>query len=125
MTLIFPAAFVAAEFFKSRVTPAATWGSIAYTQYQILSPIMQIAALVGPLGHHLRDNLVRVDGRVGVEPRLRMEHRAHAGAGVRWRARHDGADGGRPRCASRGTDPSVFSGSQHSIARSISSCPVR
>lgn len=49
MTLIFPAAFVAVEFFKSRVTPAATWGSIAYTQYGYL-PIMQIAALVGLSG---------------------------------------------------------------------------
>src|SRR4029450_2155803 len=49
MTLVFPAAFVAVEFLKSRVTPAATWGSIAYTQYGDL-PIMQIAALVGPWG---------------------------------------------------------------------------
>src|SRR4029453_7100600 len=49
MTLIFPVAFVAVEFLKSRVTPAASWGSIAYTQYGYL-PIMQIAALVGLWG---------------------------------------------------------------------------
>jgi apolipoprotein N-acyltransferase len=48
-TLIFPAAFVAVEFLKSRITPAATWGSIAYTQYGYL-PVMQIAALVGIWG---------------------------------------------------------------------------
>jgi apolipoprotein N-acyltransferase len=45
-TLIFPAAFVAAEFLKSRMAPAATWGSIAYTQYGYL-PVMQLAALAG------------------------------------------------------------------------------
>ena len=45
-TLIFPAAFVAIEFLKSRITPAATWGSIAYTQYGYL-PVMQLAALAG------------------------------------------------------------------------------
>lgn len=48
-TLIFPAAFVAVEFLKSRTSPAATWGSIAYTQYGYL-PIMQIAALAGIWG---------------------------------------------------------------------------
>ncbi len=48
-TLIFPAAFVAVEFLKSRITPSATWGSIAYTQYGSL-PVMQIAALVGIWG---------------------------------------------------------------------------
>jgi len=49
LTLIFPAAFVAVEFFRSRITPAATWGSIAYTQYGYL-PVMQIAALTGIWG---------------------------------------------------------------------------
>ncbi len=48
-TLVFPVAFVALEFLKARVTPAATWGSIAYTQYGYL-PIMQLAALVGIWG---------------------------------------------------------------------------
>src|SRR6185436_8809305 len=48
-TLIFPAAFVAVEFLKSRIMPAATWGSIAYTQYGYL-PVMQIAALTGIWG---------------------------------------------------------------------------
>jgi apolipoprotein N-acyltransferase len=48
-TLIFPSAFVAVEFLKSRITPAATWGSIAYTQYGYL-PVMQIAALAGIWG---------------------------------------------------------------------------
>lgn len=49
MTLAFPVTFVAFEFLKSRITPAATWGSIAYTQYGYL-PIMQVAALVGIWG---------------------------------------------------------------------------
>jgi len=35
-TLVFPMAFVAAEFLRSRLTPSATWGSIAYTQYGYL-----------------------------------------------------------------------------------------
>jgi apolipoprotein N-acyltransferase len=48
-TLMFPIAFVAFEFLKSRATPAATWGSIAYTQYGYLG-IMQIAAAVGIWG---------------------------------------------------------------------------
>ena len=48
-TLIFPVAFVTAEFLKSRLTPAATWGSIAYTQYGNLA-IMQIAAIAGIWG---------------------------------------------------------------------------
>ena len=46
LTLIFPIAFVAVEFLKSRTSPAATWGSIAYTQYGYL-PIMQLAAFLG------------------------------------------------------------------------------
>jgi apolipoprotein N-acyltransferase len=49
MTLVFPVAFVAFEFLKSRLTPAATWGSIAYTQYGHLA-IMQLAAIVGIWG---------------------------------------------------------------------------
>ena len=49
LTLIFPAAFVVAEFLRSRITPAATWGSIAYTQYGYL-PVMQVAALTGIWG---------------------------------------------------------------------------
>jgi apolipoprotein N-acyltransferase len=48
-TLVFPAVWVAAEFFQSRMTPAATWGSIAYTQFGYL-PLMQVAALVGIWG---------------------------------------------------------------------------
>ena len=46
---MFPLAFVAAEFLRSRLTPAATWGSIAYTQYGYL-PLMQVAAFVGICG---------------------------------------------------------------------------
>ena len=42
-------AWVAAEFLRSRFTPAATWGSIAYTQYGYL-PLMQVAAFVGIWG---------------------------------------------------------------------------
>ena len=48
-TLVFPMAFVAAEFLRSRFSPAATWGSIAYTQYGNL-PLMQVAAFVGIWG---------------------------------------------------------------------------
>jgi apolipoprotein N-acyltransferase len=48
-TLVFPMAFVAAEFLRSRLAPGATWGSIAYTQYGYL-PLMQLAALVGIWG---------------------------------------------------------------------------
>ena len=48
-TLIFPVAFVAAEFLRSRLSPAATWGSLAYTQYGNL-PLMQLAAFVGLWG---------------------------------------------------------------------------
>ena len=45
-TLAFPMAFVAAEFLRARFSPAATWGSIAYTQYGNLA-LMQVAAFVG------------------------------------------------------------------------------
>jgi len=48
-TLIFPAAWVAAEFLRSRFTSSATWGSIAYTQLGNL-PLMQVAAFVGIWG---------------------------------------------------------------------------
>jgi apolipoprotein N-acyltransferase len=48
-TLIFPAAWVAVEFLQSRFSPAATWGSIAYTQFGNL-PLMQVAAVVGIWG---------------------------------------------------------------------------
>jgi apolipoprotein N-acyltransferase len=48
-TLVFPLAFVAVEFLRSRLAPNATWGSIAYTQYGVLS-VMQIAAFAGIWG---------------------------------------------------------------------------
>lgn len=48
-TLVFPIAFVALEFLRSRVSPNATWGSIAYTQYGALS-LMQVAAVAGIWG---------------------------------------------------------------------------
>ena len=47
--VVFPIAFVAIEFLRSRVMPNATWGSIAYTQYGVL-PLMQIAAFAGIWG---------------------------------------------------------------------------
>ena len=47
--LVFPAAWVAAEFLRSRFTPSATFGSMAYTQYGV-APLMQVAALVGIWG---------------------------------------------------------------------------
>jgi apolipoprotein N-acyltransferase len=49
LTLTFPVALVTAEFLRSRFTPAATWGSLAYTQAGNL-PLMQVAALVGIWG---------------------------------------------------------------------------
>ena len=49
MTIVFPLAWVAAEFLRSRFSPAATWNSIAYTQFGYL-PIMQVAAFVGIWG---------------------------------------------------------------------------
>ena len=48
-TLIFPMAFVTAEFLRSRFTPAASWGSIAYSQYGFM-PLMQMSAVVGIWG---------------------------------------------------------------------------
>ena len=72
-------AFVAAEFLRARFSPAATWGSIAYTQYGNL-PLMQVAAFVGDLRNHVPRCVVRVDDRMGREPRLRVECRAHAGS---------------------------------------------
>jgi len=45
-TLVFPMALVAAEFLRSRFTPAASWGSIAYSQYGFM-PLMQVAAVAG------------------------------------------------------------------------------
>jgi apolipoprotein N-acyltransferase len=48
-TLILPMALVAAEFLRSRLTPAASWGSIAYSQYGFM-PLMQVPAVVGIWG---------------------------------------------------------------------------
>jgi apolipoprotein N-acyltransferase len=45
-TLIFPTAWVASEFARARLTPGATWGSMAYTQYGNL-PLMQLVAFTG------------------------------------------------------------------------------
>jgi apolipoprotein N-acyltransferase len=49
LTMIFPLAWVATEFLRSRFAPPATWGSIAYTQYGYL-PLMQVAAFIGIWG---------------------------------------------------------------------------
>ncbi len=48
-TLVFPVALTAVEFLRSRYTPAASWGSIAYSQYGAL-PIMQLASVTGIWG---------------------------------------------------------------------------
>jgi apolipoprotein N-acyltransferase len=48
-TLVLPLAFVAAEFLRSRLTPAGSWGSIAYSQYGFL-PLMQVASAAGIWG---------------------------------------------------------------------------
>ena len=48
-TLVFPLALVTAEFLRSRLTPAGSWGSIAYSQYGFM-PLMQMAAVAGIWG---------------------------------------------------------------------------
>ena len=48
-TLIFPLAWAATEFLRSRVMPGASWGSVAYSQYGNL-PLMQLAAVTGIWG---------------------------------------------------------------------------
>jgi apolipoprotein N-acyltransferase len=48
-TLVFPIGWVAVEFLRSRLTPSATWYSIAYTQYGHLA-LMQVAAFIGIWG---------------------------------------------------------------------------
>jgi apolipoprotein N-acyltransferase len=48
-TLIFPMAWVACEFARARLTPGASWGSIAYSQYGDL-PLMQLVAFTGIWG---------------------------------------------------------------------------
>jgi apolipoprotein N-acyltransferase len=47
--LIFPLAWVAMEFLRSRLPQQATWGSLAYSQYGFL-PLMQVAAWLGIWG---------------------------------------------------------------------------
>jgi apolipoprotein N-acyltransferase len=47
--LVFPAAWVAVEFLQARLTPNATWSSLAGTQFGNL-PLMQLAAYVGVFG---------------------------------------------------------------------------
>ncbi len=48
-TLIFPMAWVACEFARARLTPGASWSSIAYSQYGNL-PLMQLVAFTGIWG---------------------------------------------------------------------------
>ena len=48
-TLVFPLALTAVEFLRARLTPAATWGSIAYSQYGF-APVMQVASVAGIWG---------------------------------------------------------------------------
>src|SRR5262245_45247932 len=48
-TLVFPTAWVAMEFLRSRGLPSATFGVLAYTQYGNL-PLMQVAAFTGIWG---------------------------------------------------------------------------
>ena len=48
-TLVLPMALVTAEFLRYRFTSAASWGSIAYSQYGFL-PLMQVAAVAGIWG---------------------------------------------------------------------------
>lgn len=48
-TFIFPMAWVGCEFARTRLTPGASWGSMAYTQYGNL-PLMQLVAFTGIWG---------------------------------------------------------------------------
>jgi apolipoprotein N-acyltransferase len=48
-TLVFPLALTAMELLRARLTPAATWGSIAYSQYGFM-PVMQVASVAGLWG---------------------------------------------------------------------------
>jgi apolipoprotein N-acyltransferase len=48
-TLIFPMGLVTAEFLRSRLTPGASWWSIAYSQYGLM-PLMQVSAVAGIWG---------------------------------------------------------------------------
>lgn len=48
-TLVFPLALTTIEFLQSRLTSAASWGSIAYAEYGLL-PVMQLAAVTGLWG---------------------------------------------------------------------------
>jgi apolipoprotein N-acyltransferase len=48
-TLVFPVVLVAVEFLRSRFGPAASWISLAYTQYGNLA-LMQVAAVAGIWG---------------------------------------------------------------------------
>ena len=85
-TLIFPMALVAAEFLRSRFSPSATWGSIAYTQYGNL-PLMQVAAFVGIWGITFLIAWFASTFDWAWSRGLRVERRAHAGAHVRRGAR--------------------------------------
>ena len=100
-TLVFPMAFVAAEFLRSRFTPAATWNSLAYTQYR-QSAADADRGVRRNLGNQLPARLDRLDGRVGVGPALRVvdhPHTRHDVCGGPWmhrphrqHPRSDGAD---------------------------------
>jgi hypothetical protein len=60
-------AFVAVEFLRSRLTPSATWGSIAYTQYCALS-LMQL--LSTPVENLTVPPIENLTGRRGDEPQF-------------------------------------------------------
>ena len=71
-TLVFPMALVAAEFLRSRFTPAASWGSIAYSQYGFM-PLMQVGGGHGHMGYYVRRRLVCVDIRIGMESQFQLD----------------------------------------------------
>ena len=68
------------------------------------SPVDAAGGVCRPLGHHLPDRLVRVDVRLGLESRLRVERRAHAGPDVRGRRCGRSSLGGSVRLALAPTD---------------------
>ena len=73
-SLVFPMAFVAQEFLRSRV---ATWsrhlGLLGL--HAVRQPALDAARRGhGDLGHHVHDHVVRIDRELGLGTRVRLEH---------------------------------------------------
>ena len=106
LTLVFPVAFVALEFLKSRIMPAATWGSIAYTQYGYLA-VMQLAAVLGIWGITFAITWFASTIDVGLATQLRVEPGSNAARRLPRRAEHDRV-GRRDSCGLCDDDSTAF-----------------